>query len=377
MTHSRRLLLGFSFAVLLALVAIYNSPRSQFAGQSLPEKLSDSEFWSVINECSEPGGYFRSDNFVSNESTFQRVIPELYARTRPGGIYLGVGPDQNFTYIAAMHPKFAFIVDIRRQNLLEHLMYKALFEMSDNRADFLSKLFARPLPPRLPADTSTEKLFEIFNNEETDQALAKRSLAAIHQSLLRHSFVPLLDDSKSIEYVYNSFVSAGPDIRYSFPNQYAWRRFPSYAELMLETDENGENHSYLASEANFQTIKKMESENRILPLVGDFAGEKALRSLGKYLKVHHASVTAFYTSNVEFYLFQTDDWRKFFNNVAELPVDEGSVFLRAYFNNYDLKFPTAAGARSITLVDNIPGLLGAFDSGRIRTYLDVVRRSMP
>ena len=173
MTHSRRLLLGFSFAVLLALVAIYNSPRSQFAGQSLPEKLSDSEFWSVINECSEPGGYFRSDNFVSNESTFQRVIPELYARTRPGGIYLGVGPDQNFTYIAAMHPKFAFIVDIRRQNLLEHLMYKALFEMSDNRADFLSKLFARPLPPRLPADTSTEKLFEIFNNEETDQALAK------------------------------------------------------------------------------------------------------------------------------------------------------------------------------------------------------------
>ena len=377
MTNSRRLLLGSSFAALLALVAIYNSPRSQFAGQSLPEKLSDSEFWNVINECSEPGGYFRSDNFVSNESTFQRVIPELYARTKPGGIYLGVGPDQNFTYIAALHPKFAFIVDIRRQNLLEHLMYKALFEMSDNRADFLSKLFARPLPERLPVDASAEKLFEVFNNEETDQALAKQSLAAIHQFLLRHSFVPLLEDSKSIEYVYNSFVSAGPDIRYSFPNQYAWRRFPSYAELMLETDENGENHSYLASEANFQAIKKMESENRIIPIVGDFAGEKALRSLGKYLKDHHASVSAFYTSNVEFYLFQTDDWRKFLNNVAELPVDADSVFVRAYFNNYDLKFPTVAGARSITLVDNIAGLLTAFDNGKIRTYLDVVRRSMP
>jgi len=177
--------------------------------------------------------------------------------------------------------------------------------------------------------------------------------------------------------VYNSFVSAGPDIRYSFPNQYAWRRFPSYAELMLETDENGENHSYLASEANFQAIKKMESENRIIPIVGDFAGEKALRSLGKYLKDHHASVSAFYTSNVEFYLFQTDDWRKFLNNVAELPVDADSVFVRAYFNNYDLKFPTVAGARSITLVDNIAGLLTAFDNGKIRTYLDVVRRSMP
>src|SRR5436853_4425310 len=257
--HSRRLLLGSTFAALLALVAIYNSPRSQFTGQSLPEKLSDSEFWNVVNECSEPGGYFRSDNFVSNESTFQRVIPDLSARTRPAGVYLGVGPDQNFTYIAALHPKFAFIVDIRRQNLLEHLMYKALFEMSDNRADFLSKLFARPLTQRLPADTTAEKLFEVFNNEETDPALAKQNLAAIHQTLLRHSFVPLLDDTKSIEYVYNSFVSAGPYIRYSFPNLYVWRRFPSYAELMLETDENGENHSYLASEANFQTIKKMES----------------------------------------------------------------------------------------------------------------------
>ncbi len=376
MRHGRRLLLGSSLAALLALVALYNVPRPQFAREQLPETLTEAEFRNLIAECSEAGGYFRSDNFVSNESTFQYVIPELHARTKPGGIYIGVGPDQNFTYIAALRPKLAFIVDIRRQNMIEHLMYKKLFEMSANRAEFLSKLFARPMPEHLPNDATAEKLFEFFNNEEADQKIAEYTTAALQQSLQHSSTGPGWDDAKTIEYVYKSFVSAGPDIRYSFPSQYAWRRFPSYAELMLETDEKGENHSYLASEEKFQLIKKMQSENRIIPIVGDFAGDTALRSVGAYLKQHHATVTAFYTSNVEFYLFQSDDWRKFFNNVAELPIENDSVFIRAYFNNYDLKFPSAAGARSITLLDNISGLLGAFDSGKIRTYVDVVRRSM-
>ena len=56
--------------------------------------------------------------------------------TKPGGVYLGVGPDQNFTYILALQPKIAFIIDIRRQNMLQHLMYKALIEISKDRADF-------------------------------------------------------------------------------------------------------------------------------------------------------------------------------------------------------------------------------------------------
>src|SRR5687768_1901891 len=96
--------------------------------QELPKQLSDEEFWRIVTEFSEPGGYFRSDNFVSNESTWQHVIPPLKERIKPGGVYLGVGPDQNFTYIVAFEPKIAFIVDIRRDNMLHQLMYKALFE---------------------------------------------------------------------------------------------------------------------------------------------------------------------------------------------------------------------------------------------------------
>ena len=72
--------------------------------------------------------------------------PDAAADARPASAYVGVGPDQNFTYIAALKPRIAFIVDIRRQNMLLHLMYKALIEMSPTREEFLSRLFSRPMP---------------------------------------------------------------------------------------------------------------------------------------------------------------------------------------------------------------------------------------
>jgi hypothetical protein len=34
-------------------------------------RLADREFWRLIEEFSEPNGFFRSDNLVSNEDTFQ------------------------------------------------------------------------------------------------------------------------------------------------------------------------------------------------------------------------------------------------------------------------------------------------------------------
>ncbi|PYS00657.1 MAG: hypothetical protein DMG12_17200 [Acidobacteria bacterium] len=373
----RKFLFGFSVVALLSLAVIYIAPRSEVATQSLPEKLSDIEFWKIITDFSEPGGFFRSDNFVSNESTFQHVIPDLRKRAKPGGVYLGVGPDQNFTYVAALRPKLAFVIDIRRQNMLEHLMYKALFELSENRTAFLSMLFSRQLPEDLNEHATTERLFEALNTGEPDPELAKHNLKAVLDQLRdHHSFSLSPDDVGNIEHVYTSFVTAGPEIRYSFPNQYGWRRFPSYSELMLETDEEGQNHSYMSSEESFRTIKQLQTENRIVPLVGDFAGEKALSAVGEYLKEHGVTVTAFYTSNVEFYLFQTEDWKKFFHNVADLPQDANSLFIRAYFNNYGFRFPNqASGARSVTLLDTMPGLLQAFEAGRIHSYFDVIKRS--
>jgi len=113
------------------------------AADTLPAQLSDSEYWQMISDYSEPDGSFIADFYTSNESGYKTVMPQLTKSVSPDGVYLGVGPEQNFTYIAALRPKIAFIVDIHRDILLEHLMYRAIFEMSTDRADFVGSSFRR------------------------------------------------------------------------------------------------------------------------------------------------------------------------------------------------------------------------------------------
>src|SRR5262245_64045225 len=103
----------------------------------LPARLSDREFWQLSTVLSEPDGHFRSDNLVSNEQWLQHVIPDLVKAVEPGRVYVGVGPEQNFTYIAALKPAMAFIIDVQRADLDLHLMYKALFEISAERDEFI------------------------------------------------------------------------------------------------------------------------------------------------------------------------------------------------------------------------------------------------
>ncbi len=89
-----------------------DQPSARGGYASLPQQLPDKEFWELSTSLSEPNGYFRSDNLVSNEIWMQHVIPELLKTAQPGRVYLGVGPEQNFTYIAALKPAMVFIVDV-------------------------------------------------------------------------------------------------------------------------------------------------------------------------------------------------------------------------------------------------------------------------
>src|ERR1700722_4062506 len=111
---------AFVLVVLAGFVAILLQPGRTAAVESLPTEISDATFWQMISDLSEPTDgdtYNGGNNFTSNETTFQEVIPDLLKTTKPGGVYLGVAPEQNFTYIAALQPKISFIIDIRRQNM--------------------------------------------------------------------------------------------------------------------------------------------------------------------------------------------------------------------------------------------------------------------
>jgi len=338
--------------------------QAPLAVEGLPAQLSDADFWRLVGALSEPEGSFPFDNFVSNETTIQSVIPTLQAKTEPGGVYLGVGPEQNFTYIAALRPKIAFIIDIRRQNLVEHLMYKALFELSSDRAAFVSRLFSRKRPSGLDMSATAAELFRAYEAAPAEQQSFDSNLREIVDNLtIRHHLLLSARDLTSLTYIYTTFFREGPALNY-VAGGLADPSMPTYADLMMQADGNGRHHSYLANEDQYGFVRKLEGDNLVIPVVGDFGGPTAIREVGRYLSSHGATVTAFYLSNVERYLFdRRRSWRNFYTNVAVLPYDNKSLFIRAILNR--------PASTLVTLLSPIAELMKAFDEGRIHEYQDV------
>ncbi len=309
-------------------------------GAELPDQIADSSWWRMVQTMSEPGGYFRSENFVSNEKALQLVIASLRTVAPAGGVYIGVGPEQNFTYIGALRPRIAFIVDFPRQNLLQHLWYKAIFELSPTRRAFLSRLFARPLALVMTGTVSrdhesADTLLARLAQTSPDTTMFRAVFTEVRSLLLdRHGFTLDTGDLTALRYVDSIFFAAGPTLNYSSgssgSNNGGYRRMPTFSMIATATDERGYNAGFLGSEESYRVVRDLHRRNLVVPLVGNFAGPHALPSVGKWLRAHKARVDVFYTSNVEQYLFQQgDDWSRFYGNVAALPLDTASRFIRS------------------------------------------------
>src|SRR5262245_35362867 len=287
------------FALLCAGSTLLLIPGGHVKAKPVPARLSDEEFWKLSTTISEPDGSFRSDNLLSNELNFQYVIPSLLERAKQGRVYMGVGPEQNFTYIAALKPAMAFIVDVRHGNLDVHLMYKALFELSKDRADFVSRLFSRKRPEGLSTESTAREIFDAFVETEHNRDLFNANLKTVQDHLkTTHGFPLSPGDLEGIEWALSNYYLYGPSIHY---NSSASEVAPeivgatgfgrrggfsgvTYADLMVVDDGSGAFRSYLASEENFRFLKDLETKNLLVPVVGDFGGTKAIREVGKYLK---------------------------------------------------------------------------------------------
>jgi hypothetical protein len=359
-------------AVLFALVPGYSSA---LLAESLPSRISDETFWKMITDFSEQEGSFGNENFVSNETLYQRILPELKKRSTPGGVYLGVGPEQNFTYIAATRPQIAFIFDIRRQNMIELLMYKALFELSADRQDFLARLFSRPLPAQ-PRNANLKSLLDTVRAASADAGAYDSTLRAIRQNLIEtHKYKLTPMDQSLLEHVFNAFFMNGLDIKYS---AVVGAPFPTYEELLSDTGADQNTENFLSTESNFQFVKGMQEDNRIIPLVGDFAGSAALRAVGDYLRDHDAEVSTFYTSNVEQYLFlDPANWKNFYRNFASFPLNPSAVVIRSLMQTGNGRYSNLpvvrSGYRMEVMLFAAHDLIVAFDNGDIPDYAKMLQ----
>jgi hypothetical protein len=291
---------------------------------TLPAALSDQDFWQLVEGFSEPAGEFTlSDNLVSNEPLY----PDRVRWLRPsGGAYIGVGPEQNFSYIAKLRPAMAFIIDIRRENLDLHLFYKALFEISTDRADFVSRLFSRPRPDGLAPRAAVDEIFERYDGVAPSPEQRTKTAALVRQHLRVTHRLPLTEaDVEWIDRVLGAFYTDGPNIDYYGARAVDAVR-PTYRQLMTAKDIFGRSRSFLATEDAFTFVKGLHSRNLILPVVGDFAGPSAIRRVGDYIRANGARVHVFYGSNVGVYLTKQQTYA-LCANLASLPWTSRTWFI--------------------------------------------------
>ncbi len=291
---------------------------------TIPSNLSDQQFWELSNGLSEPPGIFRhSENLVSNEELFPHTIRLLRAR---GGVYLGVGPEQNFSYIARIRPVMAFIIDIRQENRNLHLLYKALFEASGNRLEFVSRLFSREAAATFDAGASAQDLFAAIDAAAASSSMYDATADMVRHRLLNTHGLPLpAEDLRSIEDALKAFYLDGPGIHYARlrPKDAPG---PSYRALMTASDARGVARSYLATEDAFAFVKNLHTRNLIVPIVGDFSGPSAMKGVGDYARQRGSIVSAFYSSNVEVYL-TNQQMTVFCANLAALPYQSDTWFI--------------------------------------------------
>lgn len=311
-------------------------------------------FADLVATLSEPNGEFFSSNLISNETSYLQIATQLAARPG-GGAYLGVGPEQNFTYIALSRPEVAFLVDIRRGNMLEHLYYRALFDEAEGRAHFLALLLGRPRDasgapgPDAGIDLIIAHAERRPPDERTFAAMFERACRRIE----RDYGVPLdAGDRKTMELAARGFFDKQLELRFEL-TETSGRRYPTLRELLTQADPEGVQRGYLATEASFRFVQAMQREGRIIPVVGDFAGDRAMPGIATLLRERALHVSTFYVSNVEQYLLEPRLWEKWIRNIAALPVDDASLFVRGYLDQGKRHPKQMKGHRTATVVQRI------------------------
>jgi hypothetical protein len=332
-----------------------------------------SPFGSAIAALSEPGGYFDTDNLISNESSYLQVLPELRQRNVRGGAYIGVGPDQNFTYIADTRPAVAYIVDIRRDNLLLHLLFKALFHESRTRVEYLAQLFGRTAPRDIEAwrTADADRLARYVADAPRADAAA---LHARLERIVRGFGVALsADDLRTMAGFHQRFIDGGLTLRFQSAGRPPQWNYPTYGDMMVDRDASGRQGHFLATEGGFQYVRDLQARDLIIPVVGDLSGASAVGKIGRAIAARGEKLSAYYVSNVEFYLFADGTYPRFIANLKPIPHTANAVVIRSFFGRSGVT-PSRAGDNSASQLQSIDDLLQRVAAGRVRGYYDLAIR---
>ena len=344
------------------IVWLYAAGLLAAAAVALPPPGPGTSYAERIRTLSEPGGAFDTDNLISNEASYLDVLPDLVEGGVTGGAYVGVGPDQNFSYIARIRPAVAYIIDVRRDNLLLHLLFKALFAEAPTRLEYLSLLTGRA-PPDPTGARPEAPLDELVERVERAERRTRGDLQRDIEARIRTFGVPLTSrDFETIARFHSAFIGDGFNLRFQSYGRRPRPEYPTLRELLLKTDQKGRQGSYLATEEAYRFVRELQAKDAVIPVVGNVSGPHAMRAIAAALAADDLALSAFYVSNVEDYLFRSSSFGPFVENVDRLPRTSRSVLIRSVFR----------GGPSLSVVQRVDDLVAGAARGDYPVYRDLI-----
>jgi hypothetical protein len=312
----------------------------------------------VIEVLSEPETGRPADNLMTNEDSFPRVCGELARRAPAGGVYVGVGPDQNLTYLAHARVELGFVVDYRRRNLRLHLLHRALLALAADRAGYLSRLTARSLRD-VGKETDGAGLVAAARRAAWDQKQFDREVREVRRYLEPLRIVQE-EEWSDLRTIHARLSGPGVEARFL-----ALPMYPTLGDLITTTDREGRPAHFLAAEGLYATLRSLQCEDRVIPLVGDLGSPGTLGRIGAWLRERSLGVSVVYLSDVEFFLLRGGRYEGLVQGLEALPRLEGAVLLRT--STREIRHPQRVkGDSSTTIVVSLQEAISAWRGGKVR-----------
>ncbi len=202
---------------------------------------------------------------------FRRAVERL------GGVWIGVGAEQNYTMAGWARPELLILLDFDQVVVDLHHVYRVAFAYSPDAERFLEFWHRR----------QRRRSAALLRSALADRPRLRRRALAVFRRYRRAVAVRLRG-------LRDAYRRAGQPVFLTDPEQYAH-------------------------------LRALVHTGRLHPLRGDLTARGSMRRLGRVLARHGRTVRALYLSNAEQYFQYTPDFRR---NVAALPVDEWSLLLR-------------------------------------------------
>lgn len=336
------------------------------------DALTPAQFGALSARLSDAGGAFDTDNLISNEKSLLHPLSVLDRAGVRGGVYIGVGPDQNFNYIARVRPRLAIIADIRRDNLLHHLLFKALFTAADSRQEFLALWTGRPMPTT-PVPATIDAMVAWVTRTPVTAASRSAALRIVREQVLASGVALSSADLATIARFHTAFIADGVGLRFTSTGRAPQWYYPTLGQLLTERDREGRQASYLASDSAYRAVQSLERRNLVVPVVGDLSGP-VLDRIASVLRERGDSVSVLYTSNVEDYLIRDGRFADFVRRVRALPRQSNAMVIRSWFGGEGSHPLNVAGYHTTQLTSSLAELVNDASVERVRRYWELVGR---